>query len=125
MPDPRRPTRHRDAWTDADVALLRERYRADGPRALAAEMGRSRAAVAMKAHHLGLARPPKRADAAHLAEVARLNAEGTSDAGIARSLGSPLATINAHRRKLGLPVVGKPGRPARKSVAEATADAHA
>ena len=47
-------TTTRRKWTPAELTLLRQRYPAEGPTALARELGRTPGAVALRAYQMGL-----------------------------------------------------------------------
>jgi hypothetical protein len=47
-------TTTRRKWTPAELTLLRQRYPAEGPTALASELGRTPGAVALRAYQMGL-----------------------------------------------------------------------
>ena len=46
-------------WTDGDLAALREKYDLVPIVDIAAELGRTRASVYLRAHQMGLAKPHK------------------------------------------------------------------
>jgi hypothetical protein len=88
-------------WTDAERAVLRTRYVSDGPKKLAAELGRSVCAVQHAASRLSTLRKSRwsRRDDANLRDL-----WGTmSVARVAQSLGRTQATTYWRARKVGLP----------------------
>lgn len=93
----------RRLWTDAESRLLRRRYRADGPAALAKRLRRSVRSVYQQAAKLGLSEPTPRWSADDEAVLRAMNADGFSDIDVAARLGRDRHMVGRHRKRLGLP----------------------
>lgn len=91
------------AWTADQLRIMRERYGTEPAAATALAVGRTVMQTYRKASVMGLATPTFRPDAAWLARLRRLHAEGRSDAEAAGVLGCDVKTAGNHRRAAGLP----------------------
>jgi hypothetical protein len=96
------------AWSDTDLALLKQEYPAGDLDRLAELLGRTRAAIGLKAREVGLRRAdcptgPKSKKWYISGEVVRvLHGQGWTDTRIGRELGVAQEAVSKVRRKLGL-----------------------
>jgi hypothetical protein len=95
-------------WTDADVALLRERWETWPVHAITSSLWRTRRAVWSKAARLGLEPVPRptgrRPGFPGLAAgIALLDREGHTNREIATRFGCTRKTVSRYRRRAGLP----------------------
>lgn len=100
----RKPRPFAPPWSEGDTAALRVEYAtADDLPALAARLGRTVAAVVLKANSIGLTRREFRKSPMPSAEVVRaLHEAGWSDTRMAAELGTTQVRVSHVRRSLGL-----------------------
>lgn len=95
-------------WSEAELAVVRDRYVRDGAAAIAADLGRTLSQVYQAAKRLGVRRKAPRGSVWAKIEAAlpRLHAAGYGDPDVAAALGVDRRHVCEVRRPLGLPAIG-------------------
>ena len=90
----------RKRWTADEDEFLRAEYWRSAAAELAERLGRTEAAIILRANRLGLSRRYNTHDLQRM--IAKLHRDGLPDADIAASVGRCTSTVRGWRRRLGL-----------------------